>query len=282
MKNNKLSTTKIAIIGFFSFLSVILFLTIIINLYWSGLGKDHSRSIILPLTNNIEEFKDYATLYIALLSFGASLFAGLAVFLVFSHWREQKQYELEKQYAEQILNITNTIDIIINKRFYSYIPLTEINKYVIYLNEVVNQDSLDLTQNLYELSAYYKTLQQLSTQKIDESFFKNYEDFTLLIARSLNRVQEEYLQYYQQLDNQHKSTDKKIVKINIINYPNTELYITSKFKLKKKYEDIFIIEINHSYNGVFTPYKYSHTEFKQLYQTKFEEFTSELVKKIKP
>lgn len=233
MKNNKLSTTKIAIIGFFSFLSVILFLTIIINLYWSGLGKDHSRSIILPLTNNIEEFKDYATLYIALLSFGASLFAGLAVFLVFSHWREQKQYELEKQYAEQILNITNTIDIIINKRFYSYIPLTEINKYVIYLNEVVNQDSLDLTQNLYELSAYYKTLQQLSTQKIDESFFKNYEDFTLLIARSLNRVQEEYLQYYQQLDNQHKSTDKKIVKINIINYPNTELYITSKFKLKK-------------------------------------------------
>jgi len=100
---NSYKANKIPLLGFLAFLLIMIFLTIIFNWFWSGLGADPTNHVRLPFTTNENEFKDYATLYIALLSFGASLFAGLVVFLVFTDWKDQHNTEIENGYIQKIL-----------------------------------------------------------------------------------------------------------------------------------------------------------------------------------
>ncbi len=100
---------KIPLLGFLAFLLIMAFLTIIFNWFWSGLGTDPTHYFRLPFTKNENEFKDYATLYVALLSFGASLFAGLVVFLVFTDWKDQHNKNIESSYYSEILSQVRTI-----------------------------------------------------------------------------------------------------------------------------------------------------------------------------
>ncbi|MCK4090706.1 hypothetical protein HCY66_11580 [Acinetobacter radioresistens] len=102
-----MKSKRIALIGLITFLAIILFLTAIFNWLWSGTGSDPTRSFYLPFTNDFSEFKDYATLYIALLSFGATMFAGLVVFLVFNDWKEQHNTTVMSEEAKSLLILVN-------------------------------------------------------------------------------------------------------------------------------------------------------------------------------
>lgn len=102
-----MKSKKIALIGLITFLAIILFLTAFFNLLWSGTGSDPTRSPILPFTNNIDELKDYATLYIALLSFGGTMFTGLVVFLVFNDWKDQHNKTVIAEEAKALLLAIN-------------------------------------------------------------------------------------------------------------------------------------------------------------------------------
>lgn len=96
-------STKIPFIGLISFISIIGLLTAIFNWFWTGTGDDPTRSFYSSFTTNFNDFKDYATLYIALLSFGATMFAGFAVFLVFNDWREQHNQTIITDEAKKLL-----------------------------------------------------------------------------------------------------------------------------------------------------------------------------------
>lgn len=107
-KNTKLykwyKGLPVSAVGVAAFLAIIGFLTIIFNWYWSGLGEDPSRDFILPLTTEKTEFIEYTTLYIYLLSFGATMFAGLAVFLVFNDWKDQHNASVYSNFGIEALN----------------------------------------------------------------------------------------------------------------------------------------------------------------------------------
>lgn len=103
----------VSALGLTAFLSIMFFLTLLFNYYWSGLGADATREWLLPPTRNKEEFIEYATLYIYLISFGATMFAGLAVFLVFNDWKEQhNKSHLAIEAKECIKTINQAIGIL--------------------------------------------------------------------------------------------------------------------------------------------------------------------------
>ena len=79
----------IGLTGLVAFIGIMLLLTTIFNWFWTGLGTDPTRTFYAPFTNNFSDFKEYAALYIPLISFGATLFAGFVVFLAFNDWKEQ-------------------------------------------------------------------------------------------------------------------------------------------------------------------------------------------------
>lgn len=105
---------KISAIGFFAFIGIMVFLTAVFNLFWTGTGGDPTRTAYAPFTNDFNEFKEYAALYIPLISFGATLFAGFVVFLVFNDWKVQHNQNIESKYYNQALesfkNISNSIN----------------------------------------------------------------------------------------------------------------------------------------------------------------------------
>lgn len=84
-----LKSLPIGLTGLVAFIGIMLLLTSIFNWFWTGLGTDPTRTFYAPFTNKFIDFKEYAALYIPLISFGATLFAGFVVFLVFNDWKEQ-------------------------------------------------------------------------------------------------------------------------------------------------------------------------------------------------
>lgn len=107
-KNTKLykwyKGLPVSVVGVTAFLAIIGILTIIFNWYWSGLGEDPNRHFILSLTKDGDEFIQYTTLYIYLITFGATLFAGLAVFLVFNDWKDQHNANVYSNFGIEALN----------------------------------------------------------------------------------------------------------------------------------------------------------------------------------
>lgn len=111
---NWYKSRKIPLLGLLALLIMIASLTMIFNWFWSGLGTNPTHYFRLPFTTDENEFKDYATLYIALLSFGASLFAGLVVFLVFTDWKDQHNKNIESSYYNEALIKLKNISTCIN------------------------------------------------------------------------------------------------------------------------------------------------------------------------
>lgn len=108
-----MKSKKIACLGFLAFIGIILFSTAIFNWFWTGTGESSSRSFYAPFTNDFNEFKEYAALYIALLSCCATAFAGFAVFLVFNDWKDQHNKTVIAEEAKSLLiAINDDIEVI--------------------------------------------------------------------------------------------------------------------------------------------------------------------------
>lgn len=109
MSNVEKISKKIPLLGLVTFLLILLFLTIIFNWYWTGLGNDLSHDPFPSFTRDKKEFIEYATLYIPLISFGATMFAGLAVFLVFNDWKVEHNKKIESEYYQEAVQIMKAI-----------------------------------------------------------------------------------------------------------------------------------------------------------------------------
>lgn len=108
-----MKSKKVALIGLLTFLAIIFFSTAIFNWFWTGTGNSKVRYFYAPFTNDFNEFKDYATLYISLLSCCATIFAGLVVFLVFNDWKDQHNKTVIAEEAKSLLiSINDDIEVI--------------------------------------------------------------------------------------------------------------------------------------------------------------------------
>ncbi|WP_191112917.1 hypothetical protein [Acinetobacter lwoffii] len=197
----------VAVVGLAAFLSIILFLTLLFNRYWSGLGADPTREWLLPLTRDKQEFIEYATLYIYLISFGATMFAGLAVFLVFNDWKEQKRYDLGHKYADNSLTILNTIFKELNSR-YAHFQIENLldDNQLVAINEI-HKYKYDLNAHLYELSANSKILIDLQSKLLNEEDLNNLENASLILRAALLQIEYKYLSYYYALPDKMKEVN---------------------------------------------------------------------------
>lgn len=197
----------VAAVGLAAFLSIILFLTLLFNRYWSGLGADATREWLLPLTRDKQEFIEYATLYIYLISFGATMFAGLAVFLVFNDWKEQKRYDLGHKYADNSLTILNTIFKELNSR-YAHFQIENLldDNQLVAINEI-HKYKYDLNAHLYELSANSKILIDLQSKLLNEEDLNKLENASLILRAALLEIEYKYLSYYYALPDKMKEVN---------------------------------------------------------------------------
>lgn len=100
-------TLPVALKGFITLLVLMFILTILFNWLWTGTGASGQRTAFPSISSDFTEFKEYATLYISLLSFGAAMFAGLAIFLVFHDWKDQHNKTVFSSMAKDIFNLLN-------------------------------------------------------------------------------------------------------------------------------------------------------------------------------
>lgn len=113
--NSWLKRLPIGLIGLVAFIGIMGCLTAAFNWFWSGLGKDPTHYYVLPFATTFNDFKEYAALYIPLISFGATLFAGFVVFLVFNDWKEQHNQSVDSKYYSQALESFKRFSISVNK-----------------------------------------------------------------------------------------------------------------------------------------------------------------------
>lgn len=225
IKNNwaKFKETKIyiwykglpvSVVGLTTFLAILVFLTAIFNWFWTGTGSDPTRTFYAPFTNDFKEFQEYATLYIALLAFGATMFAGLAVFLVFNDWKEQHNATVYSNLALESLN---------NFKKLSYYLVSfrdlEINlKEIIDNNFMEENKRFEAIKNIYE--NYIENRHELDKLKSaflhDIIFIAQLKSDSTLLSASLN-ISTEVQNQLNKLNDYIKN--KKTTKLN-----NNEIY----------------------------------------------------------
>lgn len=208
-----------------------------------------------------------------------AIFTGFIAIYLFTDWKEQKRYEIQKQYAEEILKIVNTINIHFNKCFFSYISLTELPNKVVYLNIVEKSSALNIDQTLYELEANFKTLFLLNNKKINESFFNDFENYCIIFQRSIIRLEASYKNYYDMLDGTYKNNERN--KIIHRNQFNNIVDMFAENSLIVAYKNDYIIELNKNFQGIYVPYQNNFKGFKTDFDKSYQNFVNELLSIIK-
>jgi hypothetical protein len=178
----------VSVVGLTTFLAILVFLTAIFNWFWTGTGIDPTRTFYAPFTNEFKEFQDYATLYIALLAFGATMFAGLAVFLVFNDWKEQHNTSIETEYKKEILKIARKIRPIENKyqRMFTDYHLYKGNPEFSLPIKIDMDDASALVDNANELlgllNELYLASNDIKYKDFREKYFKHANLYPKILA----------------------------------------------------------------------------------------------------
>jgi len=131
----------------------------IFNWYWTGTGEFSQRHFFPSITDDFNEFKDYSALYIPLLSFCASMFAGLAIFLVFYDWKDQHNKIVYSSMAKEVFNILNVERKILNDASFFIKSLKNISSDNIYIilsqmEDIINKLVLESNVNSTEIQGF--------------------------------------------------------------------------------------------------------------------------------
>lgn len=285
-KNTKLykwyKGLPVSAVGVTAFLAIIGFLTIIFNWYWSGLGEDPNRHFILSLTKDGDEFIQYTTLYIYLMTFGATLFAGLAVFLVFNDWKDQKRYDLGHKYADNSLIILNTIFKELNSR-YAHFKIENLldDNQLVAINEI-HKYKYDLNTHLYELSANSKILIDLQSKLLDEEDLNKLENASLILRAALIEVEYKYLSYYHILPDKMKEANYTTTLLKNSSIENLA-FINARevFFIKSLKDSIKLQSFSGSIEDKNGKYNLTLDEYHKIFQDEYENYQKKLIDIIK-
>lgn len=181
----------VSVVGLTTFLAILVFLTAIFNWFWTGTGVYKTRTFYAPFTNDFKEFQDYATLYIALIAFGASMFAALAVFLVFNDWKDQYNQSIDSKYYDNALEAFKDISITVRQFKLTYEKCKNLNdngEYVDILQFIQEhaQTRTNLLLNLDKFQGELIFLQNLTNN--EEKINQIEQVFTTYISEANRKI----------------------------------------------------------------------------------------------
>lgn len=104
MKNSRLKHLykHLPTYGFIGATLLIMGAVTIFNIYWSALGANPKTALMPQITKDYEEFKDYTTLIIALISAVGSLLSSLLIMLFYGAWKEQHNKIEDAKLAKEV------------------------------------------------------------------------------------------------------------------------------------------------------------------------------------
>lgn len=133
------------------------------------------------------------------------LIAPVVVIWAYIDWKSPKQYEIEKQYAEKLLDNINGVYFFMFERVNNLKALSNINNHVVLLNGVVKNPKRYSDTPFYLAHGYLDLLNSMSNKKINKSFLTNFERMTQLLDGHSNYIEEQYSLYYTPFSDELKS-----------------------------------------------------------------------------
>jgi len=134
--------------------------------------------------------------YVGLLGVGATLFGGYMAIYLFADWKDQKQFELEKEKLDNILKFLGGIHTSLVFLKSDIHCLNSVESKFIYYPEVVKKRNPNIKNELFNMFSEIKVYSILSGNKDLIDLYNNFEK-TCFIIFGLNEVfiKEEYQKY---------------------------------------------------------------------------------------
>lgn len=133
------------------------------------------------------------------------LIAPMVVIWAYINWKSPKQYELEKQYAEKLLENINEVYFYMFERVNNLKYLSTIDQHVVLLNGVEKNSKKYSDTPFYLAHGYLNLLNSLANEKINKSFLINFERMAQLLDGHSNYIEEKYVIYYGPLSDDLKN-----------------------------------------------------------------------------
>ncbi|QHH95395.1 hypothetical protein FPL18_16940 [Acinetobacter gyllenbergii] len=160
---------------------------------------------------------------------GTYVVAPLVVIWAYIDWKSPKQYELEKQYAEKLLDNINEVYFYMFERVNKLKLLSDIDNNVILLNGLIKNPIKYSDRPFYLAHGYLKSLNSMAKNEIDKTFLTNFERIAQLLDGQSNYIEEKYDLYYEPLSSDLKNNHS-------ITYTTYQGVVLTKEQLFAKYQ----------------------------------------------
>lgn len=216
-------------------------------------------------------------------SIGSTLFIGLLGIALYTDWRIQKQYDLEKVNAEEIIENFTKLNLHIHQNYYSLIPLKKINERFIAVNDFDKYKNIDLSYELNLLRLKFNNLNSILLVQINEDFFNDLEIKIQVLKLSFERIEDEYKKYYSLLDPKFKEKKETVIQdFNNEKHPcNAEFICTQNHFFEYINNGKIKIEVHNQKlkNQVFD---YTLDQYKEHYDNALKALMQKLFDIVKP
>jgi len=215
--------------------------------------------------------------YVATLSAGATLFAGFIAIYLFNDWREQKRFEINKEYSEKTLDLLNEVNNHINADYYNHILIkSSIEEYLV-IN--IPNDQINITEILYKLKPQFETLTLILKDSDSKKILDEFEEAILHIYAYIKELNTVYKEYLDSLPPKYLNNKYNYIRRN---QDNCNGFTSFKIKnyLAKINEDLEITDIDHI-NKKTIVIKNSYENFKKIYDEKYNKMIDFLIEKIR-
>lgn len=236
--------------------------------------------LFIALLINLKFNQDCATVITGMLGVCATLYAPIAAFFLYDSWKDQKQYELEKQYAEDTFKLISQLKTRISREYYTFKSFkSDISKELVALNSLYsNQNSnISYSEILYNANAYFELINDTSNNKISPNIYDDFEFSALILNAKLKDVRKAYDSYYKELPNELKTSTNTQRLYKNLTYNPTE----TEYELTKHLTNRYKFEINLYHEGNYINFEFNYEELYANFLLKYNDLKNELTNKIK-
>lgn len=218
----------------------------------------------------------------------ATLLTPIVAIIGFLNWKIEKQYDLEKSHAENLIRRLNSIQLTIDLKYHLLKQLENIQEKFISINNI--GDKLNLSNELNSLKIEFQNLNRILDTKIDDDKIQEFILNTELFKLAIDSIEDLYQKYYDLLNPDLKrSEDTNIQEINFHKYPINQNMTPAAFRVEivnNLYNLItsqnITIDIRDNLTKELKVWEKSYSSYKSSYDTCFNKLIADLVKIIKP
>jgi len=228
-------TNRLALYGFIGAAFLIGLSILVLNHYWTALGVNPKTEALPQITKDYEEFKDYTTLLLALISAAGTLLSSLLIILFYDAWKIQKHYDFNKEIFDTLLkNIGETYYEIVQVNSRINKTYTSIENSLIVINDL---DDLIPNYDPKLIREVYSQLDRYAALNDDDSIleiFRRYENSYMWLKKINTKLISIYQEYYKKID--QKILDASPIGYGMRPYDNINYYMDEIQKFRRLYE----------------------------------------------